>query len=464
MRFSGKQVQMRTRFYWAVSVFAVSTTVVVPDLRAQAPVSAAGQDPTHQHPDEARHYEGPPLALKDAVDEALAKNPELLALRAQLPVVRAKPAQERGLAPPMLEGTIWQWPINTLNPANTNMYMLMVGQELPGRGKRDLRAAVAEKDVALADSDVAVRARQIVDDVKQSYTTLFIARRAVDIHLANVDLLRQLADISQLKYTTGRISQQDVLKPVVELSKLHNDILMLDEQAGLATARLNILLDRAPDAAIGVLVDTDVNVSLPDTQTLQQLAIDHQPELQRARLEVERAEAELAAAKSAYKPDFTVQGGYLIMPNQTDALLARVGISWPRAPWSRGKVDAQVAEHAAMVDAVKAKQRAMENMVRLAVQEAYVRAKAAQDRAALLRTTILPQSQQTLDVSRVAYQTDRVDFQALIDNERTLLDAQLDYVRAQSEFEQATAELERAIGTDLPAATGAARRSAGGQR
>lgn len=224
---------------------------------------------------------------------------------------------------------------------------------------------------------------------------------------------------------------------------------MLDEQAGLATARLNILLDRAPDASIAVLADTDVSTSLPDTKTLQQLAIEHQPELQRARLEIERDEADLTATKSAYQPDFTVQGGYLIMPNQTDALLARVGISWPRAPWSHGRIDAQVAEHAAMVEAAKAKQRSMENSVRLAVHEGYVRAKAAQERAALLRTTILPQSQQTLDISRVAYQTDRVEFQAVIDNERTLLDSQLDYVRALSEFQQATADLERAIGTDL---------------
>jgi cobalt-zinc-cadmium efflux system outer membrane protein len=92
-------------------------------------------------------------------------------------------------------------------------------------------------------------------------------------------------------------------------------------------------------------------------------------------------------------------------------------------------------------------------MVRLAVQEAYVRAKSAQERAALLRTTILPQAQQTLDVSRIGYQTDKVDFQAVIDNQRTLLDAQLGYVRALSEFEQATADLERAVGTDLPEGT-----------
>lgn len=43
----------------------------------------------------------------------------------------------------MAEAQIWQWPLNTLNPANTDMYMFMVTQDLPGRGKRDLRAAVA---------------------------------------------------------------------------------------------------------------------------------------------------------------------------------------------------------------------------------------------------------------------------------------------------------------------------------
>ena len=38
---------------------------------------------------------------------------------------------------------------------------------------------------------------------------------------------------------------------------------------------------------------------------------------------------------------------------------------------------------------------------------------------------VIPQSQQTLEVSRVAYQTDRVDFLALIDNQRTVLDARV---------------------------------------
>jgi outer membrane protein TolC len=350
----------------------------------------------------------------------------------------------------MAEAQIWQWPINSFNPGDTNMYMFMIGQELPGRGKRDARAAVAVKDVALADADVMIRSRQIVNEIKQAYAALFIARKSTEVHLASVDVLGEIADAARSKYASGRGSQQDALKPVVELSKLHNDVIMHDEEAGLAAARLNVLLNRAPDTPIGPLQEPREPGLLPASAELQRLAIEHQPELQRARLEVEKAEAEALSARLDRKPDFSVQGGYMLLPGgQTDGVLAKVGITWPNAPWSRGRIDAKIAEQAASVVYEKSRERAMENMLRLSVHEAYVRAKAAQERALLLRTTILPQSRQAFDVSRAAYQADRGDFQAILDAERMLLDSQLDYYKALAAFAQALADLERAVGMEL---------------
>ena len=146
--------------------------------------------------------DGQPLTLKAALDRALAGNLDVAALAAQTQVARQRPARERGLAPPMLEGEIWQWPINSANPANTNMYMFMVGQDLPGRGKRELRAAVAEKDIALAETDVTIRCRQVVNEVKQAYAMLFIARKAA-ASPGEHQLLRQIADVSQARMRPG---------------------------------------------------------------------------------------------------------------------------------------------------------------------------------------------------------------------------------------------------------------------
>ena len=443
---------MRTIFLglFAFQMTSLLAVAAPPGPRGAADMLAPLQDRLHPF-EQRRSYEGAPLTLDAALDEALEKNPTLIALRRQFEAARHRPAQERFLMPPSFDAQIWQWPINTLNPLNTNMYMFTFGQDIPGFGKRRLRASVVEKDVALSQNQIAVWAREVVDQVKRTYAELYLSRTAIDIDLASVDLLRQFADISEAKYVTGRISQQDVLKAVVEISKLHEDLVMRDERAQLAEAQLNTLLDRPPAARIGPLGIPRERVLVPGADELQRLALENQPELQTARLEIERAEAALAVVAREYKPDFFVKGGYMLMPRQTDSWTLMAGITWPTAPWSRGRLDAQKAEATAEIEAARAGQRAVENALRLTVQEAYVRVKAAEQRAALLRTTIVPQSDHTLEVSRVAYQTDRVDFLALIDNQRVLLDAQLGYYRALSDLEQARADLERAVGTDIEA-------------
>ena len=396
-----------------------------------------------------RPYEGPPLTVNAVLDEALAHNPTLIVLRKAFEVARHRPAQHLSLGPPTLEAQIWQWPFNTLNAGDTNMYMFTVGQSLPGFGKRALRAAVADKDAELSLAAIAVEARDVIDRVKRVYAGLFLTRREIEIHDANLELLRQFADVSEAKYTTGGISQQDILKAVVELSRLHGDLVTLDERERLATARLNTLLDRPPGSPVGRLVEPLEDGPLPPVAELQRLAIHCQPELRAARVEIERAEAVLAAERQEGKPDFFVKGGYFLMPRQADSWTAMVGITWPNAPWSRKGINARVAEAAAAVEAVRARSAATESAIRLAVHESYVRVEAAAERATLLRTTIVPQSDQTLAVSRVAYQTDQGDFLTLIDNQRILLDAQVEYYRALSDLEQARADLERAVGTDL---------------
>jgi outer membrane protein TolC len=413
-------------------------------------VPAAAQSPEHLHGLSTRRvYEGPPLTLTEAVDAALRRNPELIALRRQFEAAQQRPAQERFLMPPSFEAQIWQWPVTTINPLDTNMYMFTIQQELPGRGKRDVRAAAAEKDVELASVEIAIRAREVVKQVQRAYIDLTLARTAIDIHLESVGLLRQFADVSTVKYAAGRSSQQDVLKSVVELSRLHEDLVMHEESAAAAMARLNTLLDRNPETLIGPVDELRENVAVPPSEELQRLALAAQPELRAAQLGVERAQAAVAVIDREYKPDFFVGGGYMLMPRSAGAWTASGGMTWPNAPWSRGRLDAQKAEAVANVEAASARTRVVERQLRLAVHDAYIRTQAAAQRAALLRTTVVPQSQQAMEVSRVAYQSDRVDFLSVVDNQRALLDAQLNYFRALGDRDMALADLARAVGTEI---------------
>jgi outer membrane protein TolC len=148
-----------------------------------------------------------------------------------------------------------------------------------------------------------------------------------------------------------------------------------------------------------------------------------------------------------------IGGGYQLMPRSVGALTGSIGLTWPGAPWARGGLDAKKAEAVADVDAARARELAVITAVRLSVQQSYVRAEAAEARASLLDTTVVPQSMQVLDASRVAYQSNRADIAGLVQQEHDVLEARLDYFRALAALEEAQADLEYAVGDDRPLAS-----------
>ena len=100
------------------------------------------------------------------------------------------------------------------------------------------------------------------------------------------------------------------------------------------------------------------------------------------------------------------------------------------------------------MEAALAREEATRNAVRLAVQQAYVRAQSAAAHATLLDTTIIPQAQQVLDASRVDYQSGRGDIASLVEQQHGLLETRLDYLRALAAMEEARADLDYAVGDD----------------
>ena len=67
--------------------------------------------------------------------------------------------------------------MTTIDPGRVDMYMFMIEQDLPGRGKRELRGAAAQAELATAVADVDVRRLATVGEVRRAYVSLALARR-----------------------------------------------------------------------------------------------------------------------------------------------------------------------------------------------------------------------------------------------------------------------------------------------
>jgi len=254
-------------------VSACSTTTWAQDA-VQAPAAI------HAHADDRS---GVPLPLDAAIAEALDRNPNLATLRAQLAVDRQRRAGEGFLEPPTVNAEIWQWPLTSINPLDTNMYMFTMRQEIPGRGKRAARAAAADRAVDVGVNAIAVRERDVIAQVTRSYAELAFTRQAIVMHEAHVDLLRQTADLVTARYGAGRGGQPEALKAVAEIARLHGDLVTLNERARIAASELNALLNREPQTPIGTVTVAGTAAALPPLAELQQLAVALHPELKAPR-------------------------------------------------------------------------------------------------------------------------------------------------------------------------------------
>ncbi len=384
-----------------------------------------------------------PLTMIEALDEALSRNPDLVALRREYDAARAVPAQERYLEAPSFEAQIWAWPVATLNPIRTDMYMLMVGQALPGFGKRASRELVAERGAEVARQQISVRANDILDDVRQAYMGLALARETVILYERQVPLLRDLTEAAAVRYASGHAEQHDTVRPFVELSRLQADAITWQARVRSEEARLNTLLGRLVNQSVEPLMPVRLTDTPPNPEAA---ALERHPALAFVAAEIAREEAELARLQGERRPDFVVGGGYMLMPGDAGAWSARAGITWPNAPWSRGRLDVAIAAQALRVEAVAARREAIASAIRRSVYEAQIRIEAARQRASLISTTTLPHVQHAFEVSRTAYAAGRADFADIIEGQRAVLATDVEYAVAQAEVAFALADLDRAMG------------------
>jgi cobalt-zinc-cadmium efflux system outer membrane protein len=345
----------------------------------------------------------------------------------------------------MLEGEVRQWPLDTINPSDAQLMVSLV-QTFPAGSKRRLRAAEMTREAEVVAGEADLRAVEIAAEVRQAYADLWQARRTLALQGAAAALLRQVADAATAKYAAGRGGQQEVVRALVERVRIEEQSVTAAEQQRLAEARLNSLMQRHIGQPIGTLDDPPADLEAEPGAVLEARALERHAELQQVDRETRAADASVEVAQADRAPDYVVAGGFMVMPDESNAWTARVGVSWPNAPWARGRLDAVTRAAGSQRVATLAARAAVERRVRLAVHEARVRVEAAQRRVTLLRDGVVPQAQQVFEIARVAYQADRAGFLDLLEAQRTWVDAQLELAAALADRSRAGADLVKAVG------------------
>jgi outer membrane protein, heavy metal efflux system len=401
----------------------------------------------HEH----RRSDVVPMTLAAIEAEAIENNREIRTMNERLALAKAGILPAMGIDDPSFTYRAWGTPLLAPWNVNQTQHMFMYSQTIPAKGKRELRYAIANADVSIVEAQLEATKLDVLARVRATFYELLRNQNELDLHEQQSALAQQAVAAARIKYTVGRVPQQDVLKAQVGLTKLADHLAMFLQDGDLSRARLNVMMGRDAGAPLEVEGEYAMPVALPDFASLQRTALEKRPDLKAIEAEIRQLDIKVRLTQKNLKPDVTVGAGYMIMPSGSmsrNAYMAELSFN---LPWlNRSKHTAEIEQAQSAVAVRRAELERQKSEAFQQIQEALIRSRTAARLAELYRDTLRPQAQATMRAASAAYQTDQTDLLNLIDSQNSALDIEYSYFRALAEFDSQVAHLEGLIGDSIP--------------
>jgi outer membrane protein TolC len=369
-------------------------------LLASLPAAWAGPLPVAPPPDPAA------AALEGRIREQ-ATTGDLVALASRSnPMIRAAKAEWRGAAEKYRVDTAWADPelmlegmyaSDTLGGTATPMdWSVALSQAIPLWGRQQTAGDLSSAEARIARLKLDAALRDVVLQVRQSAAELRYLDAAAKIAQGQRELLGKLAAGGAAAFAAERANLYDVMKARAQAGQLDYDAVLIEESARTERARLNALLDRAPDAPLGPIAAEPALPVLFGVEEVDALAAANAEDVRIARAQVERSEAMTALTQYETLPGFKLGVSY-----GRNNEVNQVGIqATVMLPVRLGKNAGRIAAARADSERMRAMYGAKVNDTRTEVRDVAFRLRNAERLAALYRDDLVPQAERAVEAAQ----------------------------------------------------------------
>ena len=381
-----------------------------------------------------------PLTLARVQSLALRQQPSLDAQAASVRAAREQSAADSQLPDPRLKLALQNLPVESLslNRDPMTQSMISVEQMIPGGNKRELRRSRGEAEAAQMSAELVAQRGMVARDAAVAFLALAGAQRQLDIaRKLSIETAAQLESL-QPALRAGRGSQVDYYAARQMVTMAHHREAEIAAQAGRARAELSRWIGAAAD-------DAPVDTSLPEEAPplpLPELRarLDQHPLLSAASGAVQLAEAELALAREATRPDKSIEIGYGKRARAFDDMITiQFSMEIPLAP--RQRQDRGTAARAAQVERARATREDRLRMSRAEIGGTYAEWESARDRLRLVIDEHVPASHSRAEAALAGYRSGRGEMAAVIEARRGELEARLLQVELETQLAKLRTQL-----------------------
>ena len=252
------------------------------------------------------------LSLGHLIAAVQARNPSMQAAQAAWSAAAERYPQAIALDDPMLQSMFAPASFASNTTSQSSYYIGMAQRACPGMANENCAGQLA----TMGSSGRLVGRRRsensrLAVTARVAFFDFYLVDRELDLNQRNVELMQDFRAAAKAKYESNQVSEQDLSAADLELAKLQQMRLELEQSQRTTMARINTLLHRRPDyplpAPPAQLTTTD---QVPEALVLRELAIEHRPELAALASRIQSEQTAVALACKEYYPDFEFMGRY----------------------------------------------------------------------------------------------------------------------------------------------------------
>jgi len=388
----------------------------------------------------------PVLTLDEALTRTLKQNPTLSAFSREVKA-REFEVHQTALRPnPELsvevENVAGSGDFSGTDSAETTV---RISQLFELGGKRTRRQEIGRLDQELAEREYEIAQAEALSEATERFIAVLAAQKRLLLVGEQLELTKRVMKTVEDRIATGKTAAIEKVRFQTLAAEAH----LREDKArqGLTAARQALATLWGSEVVDFSTAQGPFETvqSLPDWSELVSRVV-HSPETALRKSASRRADRTLALEQANRIPDLTFSLGVRNDQDTGDnALLAELSIPLPIFDRNQGMVAAARLRKAKAEDEAKSAQL----QLRAALAESWQRLHASYSEVNVLRSEILPATQQTFDAVAYGYQAGKYGFLEVLDAERTLFEAKSRYVAALTTYHQAVSEVERLLGQKI---------------
>lgn len=408
-----------------------------------------------------------PMALREAVEMALAANLDLMSTGQEIEAARAnRKVQKTNLLPTF--NVTYQGVRNDsgvggfaagATPSVGNSFTLSTGFTQPLFQGFALvnQYKIAELGVNVAQMNRQFTRLEVIFQIKQAYFNVLKAEKLLDVARNTVTVLEAQEEVARNFYDVGMTPLNDLLQVQVQLANARQALITAQNNLDTAQSQFNLILRRPVNAPVNLV---DIQTFTPLEHELNHyldLAVRDRLDIKIAELDVQISEKEVDIARKGYYPTVSFEGAYF--KSSTDWALndtekfsnpdgwSLTGIaSWNFWEWGRTKY--KTSESRRRLSQTKIARDKTIDQARLEVEVSYLQAREAEKNIQAVEKAV-EQAKENLRITNERYKEQVATSVDTLVAQNLLTSTQVNYFSALYNFKIAKAFLQRAVNLEL---------------